>query len=342
MSSLRRWVSHARHLSWYLDRPSEIPLCSDLDECLPLPDLTGVRILWPNRYSWPRGSVFLDVLKNALRRLVRVKSTSISAADSHWHDRGGFPVPWHAAPKVGTVGNPRDPNDIRGEIFEVWRGSHSVRCAYDYSDYPLVSTEILNTVDAYFKFLPSGDFPRKVLASGYFAPRPRLLAKARTEVLETRIEKDIDVYGRFGAWTDSQKQRERLVRTVRESSLRFLGGFDTIVFPAYLKELMRSRIALDARGQGPVTYRLPEAMALGAVVVSAPPACIFPESLGDGTHYVASRQDYGDVVELCTDLLNDEERMNAIRNNAMGFFDRNFSPQSAARRIIRHTVTLLG
>jgi hypothetical protein len=342
MYRLKRLAGHARYLSWYVLSPSEIPLCSDLEECLPLPELTGIKISWPGRYSWPSGSSCLGIVKDSLQRFVPVGTCDVSETDRDWHDRGGFPVPADKAEVIGTPRNPRDRNDIRGEIFEVRRGNRSIRCAYDYSDFPMVSDQIAGQVDLYFKCMaPKTPLAGNVISAGYFPSRRRLLANARFTVLQGPVAKNIDVYARFGAWTDSQEIRERLVSRMQKSSLRFEGGFGTVVFPAYLKELMRARIALDALGQGPITYRLPEAMALGTVVVCAPPACVFPEALDDGVHYAATREDGSDVVEVCGELLTDQERMAKITSNGMKFFDRNFSPQSGARRILRHAVQLL-
>lgn len=341
MSRLRRLAAYTRYLNWYVSKPYEIPLCSDLDHRLPLPDLTGVRILWPNRYSWPNGSQCLELVKDALACIVPVEVQNVSERDREWHERGGFPVPGDKTSFLGTPRNPKMPNDIRGEILEVQRGSRSIRCAYDYSDYPIASTEIAGQVDLYFKCVaPSTALPDNVIRVGYFPIWPRLLAKARCMVLRGPVAKNIDVYARFGTWTDSQDIRERLLTRMQKSSLRFQGGFGTVVFPAYLGELMRARIALDAPGQAPITHRLPEAMALSAVVVSAPPACVFPEALEDGVHYVATKEDGSDVVEVCREVLKDQERMTRIAGNGMKFFDRNFSPQSIARRILRHAVQL--
>jgi hypothetical protein len=341
MSRLRELVGHVRHLNWYVDKPSEIPLCSDLEQCLPLPDLTGIKILWPNRYSWAYGSWRLELVKDALACIVPVEVRNVPERDHAWHERGGFPVPGDKTSFLGTPRNPQLPNDIRGDIFEVQRGSLTIRCAYDYSDYPIASTEIAGQVDLYFKCVaPSTALPGNIIRVGYFPSRPRLLARARCKVLKGTVAKSIDVYARFGTWTDSQEIRERLVTRMQKSSLRFQGGLGTVVFPAYLNELMRASVALDAPGQAPITHRLPEAMALGAVIVSAPPACAFPEALEDGVHYVATMEDGSDVVEVCREVLKDRERMTRIADNGMKFFDRNFSPQSIARRILRHAVQL--
>jgi Glycosyl transferases group 1 len=342
MSGLRRSLGHIRHLVWYVNGLSELPLCSDLNQRLPLPDLTDVRILWPKRYAWPRAALHLDVLRDALARIVPVKFRIVSDRDRAWHQRGGFPVPTDLTHLLGTPRNPKLPNDIRGEIFEVQRGSQSIRCAYDFSDYPIVSAEIVGQVTLYFKCVaPTTPLPGNVISVGYLPSRPPILAKARSRVLGGSVTRDIDVYARFGTWTDSQEIRETLVTTMQKSPFQFRGGLGTVVFPAYLKELMRARIALDAPGQAPITQRLPEAMALGAVIVSAPPTCVFPESLRNGVHYAATKEDGSDVVEVCGALLADNKRMARIASNGMRFFDYNFSPQSIARRILRHAVQLI-
>jgi len=342
MGRLRRLTQHARYLGWYLSSTSEIPLCSDLDECLPLPDLSGIQIVWPDRYSWLPGSSCLDVMRNALQVFVPVVSQGVLEVDRKWHERGGFPVPPDAVQAIGTPRNPKDANDIRGEIFEVRRGSRRIRCAYDYSDFPMVSSEIAAKADLYFKCVtPKNQIPANVACAGYFPSRPGLLARARSVIFKRAVTKNIDVYARFGTWTDSQNIREQLVRRMANSSVGFRGGLGTVVFPAYLTELMQARIALDAPGQGPITYRLPEAMALGAVIVCAPPACVFPESLDDGVHYAATKADGGDVVQVCERLLKDRDRMAKIASNGMKYFDRNFSPQSRARRILRQAIQLI-
>lgn len=283
----------------------------------------------------------MKVIKDELARIVPVVVRSIPDKDRPWHDRGGFPVPVDKANLIGTRRNPRTLNDIRGDIFEVQRGNRCIRCAYDYSDYPIISTEIASQADVYFKSIaPATPWPQNVMSVAYLPSRPRVLAKARLMVLSQPVTKNIDVYARFGTWTDSQEIREMLVAKLQKSPLRFRGGLGTVVFPAYLKELIHARIALDAPGQAPYTYRLPEAMALGTVVVCAPPACAFPEPLQNGMHYVAMKEDVSDVVEICAELLKDQERMARISGNAMTFFDRNFSPQSIARRILRQALQL--
>jgi glycosyltransferase involved in cell wall biosynthesis len=339
MVKLQKWLSHARHFNWYLGRAAEVPICSDLDDYLPLPKLKHAKILWPNRYSWIVGTWKIDLLKTALSRFLPIETYNVEERCFGWHEKGGFPVPDGKLPLLGQPGHPKGLNDIRGEIFEVHSAESDVRCAFDYSDYPIVSTELLAHVDLYFKCVaPTGPLPSNVISIGYFPGHPGLLAKARKKILKRPPQKKFDVYGRFGSWTDSQPFRQAIVNNLRNSSLSYTGGFSVRIYPAYLKELMRARIALDVPGQAPLSYRLADAMALGAVVVCRKPACVFPEEMIDGVHYVAIQDDGSNVVEVCRELLKDEERRQRIVNEAMVFFDRNLSPQSMARRILRQAV----
>jgi glycosyltransferase involved in cell wall biosynthesis len=305
---------------------------------LPLPTVEDVKIVWPSTYSWSRAGRRLEPIKRELSRLIPVELYDSSGCD--WHKNGGFPVPEVGLSSIGKPLKPKGQNDIRGEIFEVHVGKIIIRCAYDYSDYPLVSEDILRQVDVYFKksILSDVPIPSKVVSLGFYAKNPRLLAKARSIVLKGSPKKKFDVYGRFGAWTDSQTYRQALVDHLRNNAVNFTGGFGTIIYPAYLKELMQTRIALDVPGQAPASPRMVEAMALGALVMCGKPACVFPEQIIDGVHYIAFREDMSNVVELCQALLEDEERRQKITRQAMLFFDRNFSPQSMARRVIRCAV----
>jgi glycosyltransferase involved in cell wall biosynthesis len=341
MLNFRKSLSYLWHLNWYLNAPGQMPLTSDLDQYLPLPNLRCAKIFWPNRYCWDRGKRKLDLMERELSRFAPVERYDVAAKGFEWHSKGGFPVPDEIRTLIGKPRNPKNPYDIRGELFEVAVNGHVIRCAYDYSDYPVISTKIMNEVDLYFKCTaPHESLPSKVIRIGYFSKNATLLSKARLRMFTNSLKKDIDVYGRFGSWTDSQRFRQIILNSLRESSLNFIGGFGVRIYPSYLKELMRAKIALDVPGQGPISHRLTEAMALGALVVSTKPACVFPEEIIDGTHYVAIKSDGRDVVEICAAFLEDEHRRQTIANEAMRFFDRNFSPQSMARRILRAVAQL--
>lgn len=313
-----------------------MPLCSDLHNCLFLASNTKVTILWPTNYSWNLAHLRLDAIKSELSRseLVTLKYYDSEDFGFDWHKKGGFPVPKEKLHLVGGAGQPKDSNDIRGEIFEVHRDNESIRVAYDYSDYSIISTDILKQVDLYAKCAPPpGKLPSKVVGVGVCAKDYELLAKARQRVLANPVKKSIDVYGRFGSWTDSQTMRKTIVEKLAASSLRFTGGFGVRNYISYLRELMRSKIAIELPGQGGWSYRLVEAMALGAVVVAPEPTVGFPEKLIDGIHYVAIRRDGSNVVEICKELLDNETRRQSIATQAHLFFDRNFSPQSKMRRM---------
>jgi hypothetical protein len=341
MLGLRQTLSALRHCHWYLGDHRHIPLSLDLDAYLPLPALTQTTILWPKSYAWPRGAWRIERVKRELCQLLPFELYDVPDSEFDWHTRGGFPVPEGKQTFIGRPGHPKGTHDLRGEIFAVRDKGNVVRCAYDYSDYPIISTEIAARVDLYFKEVaPLTLTSPKVIAAGYMPRNPRLVAKARVRYLAHASSKTIDVYGRFGNWTDSQPFRQMLVSKVATSSLNFVGGFDPKVYPVYLKELMRAKIALEAPGQAPLSQRLPEAMALGAVVATVDPKSRFPEELVEGIHYISIKDDGSDVVSVCEELLRDEERRERIAAQGMLFFDRNFSPQSVGRRIIHHAINL--
>lgn len=335
MPRIKSVPAYIRHLHWYVRGASQIPLCTDFGQGRSLPDLESVVIRWPQSYMWPPGGWRLDLVKDELARLVPVQPTQFDDLSFDFRRHQGFPLPDENAADIGKPGQPKGPYDIRGELFEVRRGGRSVLCAYDYSDYSTISTLVLDRVALYFKCLaPPGALPPKVVPAGYFPRKAKILAKARRAIFCDPPRRTIDVYARFGSWTDGQGFRSRLVSTLGASNLNFIGGFGTRVYPAYLKELMIAKIAIDAPGQGPLSYRLVEAMALGAVPVCVPPLCSFPQELVDGVHYASLCPTGANVVEVCHELLNNEERRREIARNGMGFFDHNFSPQSIARRIL--------
>ena len=116
-----------------------------MDQHLPLPDLNRAKVAWPNRYSWGLAASRLEPIKKELSRLVPVELLDVAERDLDWHSKGGFPVPHEKHHAIGTPYNPGDPNDIRGDVFEVHVDGRVVRCAYDYSDYPIVSTDIIGS-----------------------------------------------------------------------------------------------------------------------------------------------------------------------------------------------------
>lgn len=337
---LRRTFSYLRYFNWYINYPDQMPLCSNLKEQQSLPDLKNVKVFWPNKYSWPIGKRRLEFIRKGLYRLVPIILYDVTDKGFDWYTKGGFPVPNDKYDLIGKPGNPKNSNDIRGEIFEVHVYDKVVKCAYDYSDYPVISTDILNEVDIYFKcMVPVVNHPLKVVSVGYYAKKNELLSKARAKILKKIQKKDIDVYGKFGLWTDSQAFRVTIVEKLEDSIINFVGGFGKMqIYPAYLKELMRAKIALDVPGQGPVSYRLVEAMALGALLVCRKPACIFPEEMKDGMHYVSIKEDASNIVSVCKELLEDDKRRQHIVEQAMCFYDRNFSMQSIAMRILRKAI----
>ncbi|MDZ7720039.1 MAG: glycosyltransferase [Balneolaceae bacterium] len=169
----------------------------------------------------------------------------------------------------------------------------------------------------------------------------KLLGKARKIYLDGKVKKDIDVYGRYGNQTHSQPYREKVVNILNGADFGFVGGFNKVITPEYLKELQRSKISVEVPGFGVLSYRLFESMALGAVVICKKIPITFPNPMIDGVHFVQIKPDLSDLVKKCNMLLEDESLRHFISVNAMKFYDVNFSPDSVARRIINTVIEFL-
>jgi hypothetical protein len=338
---MNRRLAALPYAHWYAAaslRP-RMPLATKLDQELPLPDMAGWTVRWPEKYAFPPIAKRLDPLRAALGRFARV-TTYDSAKTYTWHRLGGFPVNEESLDRLGLPGHPKNSHDLRGEvIMTAPPGGICQTVAVDVSDYPFVSRHVLDTTDLYFKCSPAPDLgDPKVLPLGFFPANANMLAVARW--LEDRwpARRRIGVFGRFGKWTDAQPYRAELVERMRVSDLPFVGGFGEFrPYPAYLHELRQAHLALEAPGQAAVSYRFVEAMALGAIVVARPPKIGLPEPLVPGTHYLPLAENGGDVVKVCHDALKcfSEDRWIEMRIAAARYFNRNFSAESMARRILR-------
>jgi hypothetical protein len=330
-----QYLRKLKYAHWYaLGAVTPMPLETDLEEALPAADTRGWVIRWPNRYAWEHTHKRLDPIRAELARFAKVEEYDFFP---DWHVKGGFPLDVGDLDCIRVQGYPKNAHDLRGEIIRLTAGGGDFSFAVDLSDYPLVSSQVRDDTDLTFKFCCPQDHHPRIVPIGYLPSNSGMLAVARRRQRLRAAPRDIGVYGRFGSWTDASNFRIELVEQMARSGLNFVGSFGKLVpYPAYLQELRRSRICLDAPGQGPISYRLAEAMALGAVVVCRGPMVAFPEPLVPHTHYVPMRYDGSDVVEQCRYVLDDPARQDEIANLAAAYYDRNFTAAAIARRMLRH------
>lgn len=333
-----RYLQCLPYAHWYLLRRAvRMPHVVDLARELPVPDTRGWRLRWPDRYAWPPGARRLDALRSAFARFLEVRLQPASELNPY-HHQGGFPVDRQDLARLGEPGFPKSDHGLAGEILRFDLGQRSIRVALDYSDYTVLSSEVLHQVVVLFKSAaaPEENRERVVPVAFYAGADPRLLAVARTLQLRRPARKTIDLLGRFGAWTDAQEYRAALVDQVRRSPLLFVGGFGQLrPYAPYLQEVRRARLCLEVPGQGPTSYRLAEGMALGVPVVAARPRQRFPSPLVDRDHYLRIRDDASDVAEVCAAALAEPELLEHVGRQAARYFDLNLSVEATARRMIR-------
>jgi hypothetical protein len=277
-------------------------------------------------------------LKRSLGKYVSIGIYD-AAAKHAWHRRGGFPVDPELHGRLGEPYFPKNPYDIRGEIIAVELSGKRIDVAIDHSDYSAISSEVLDQVTLMFKSSVAPDERRSnIVPSVLLSNNAQVLAAARfLQLRSPRTTKGgADVYGRFGSWTDAQSFREQIVDRLQKSSLNFNVGFDHFKpYAPYLQDIRRAQLCVEVPGQGPVSYRLMEGMALGIPVVAAKPKVQFPTELIENTHYLRIRDDASDVVEVCETALRNPELRAAIAQSAAHYFDLNLSIEAAARRILR-------
>jgi hypothetical protein len=131
----------------------------DLAAELPLPDTGRWIIRWPISYAWEHAHKRLNPIRAALTRLVKVEPCEFTSA---WRAYGGFPLDAEDLDRCGKAGEPRNAHDLRGEVFIVTTPKAQLICALDFSDYPLVSSQIRDNSDLYFKFCCPQDHHERV------------------------------------------------------------------------------------------------------------------------------------------------------------------------------------
>lgn len=328
----KKYLIYLKNYRWYLRTEATVPLISNIDDQLPVKIKKGLQVIWPREYS--RDKLRLEPIHAILKSYLPI-SYYDAAKEFAYHKLRGFPVPKSEMPYIGQPMHPWHENDLWGDIIKLKYKDKTILVAMDISDYTAISEEILDSTDIYCKFMASEELTsNKILPLCLGAKNAKLLGTARKLYLKNLCKKDIDVYGRYGPQTHSQSYRQKVVDMLNSSGLNFLGGFDKIITPEYLKELVRSRISVEVPGFGVLSYRLFESMCLGAVVICKKIPVRFPNPMIDGENFVEIKPDLSDLVDKCTMVIENDTFRNKIAMNAMRYYDLNFSPESVGRRIL--------
>jgi hypothetical protein len=217
--------------------------------------------------------------------------------------------------------------------------------AFDHADHPDIDEHVAESVLVYFKeqFRNEGYEQPNVVAGGYvpasvsiyrYLPLLRALRRSR--------QFRWDVYGRFGMKWGGQEARQRAhdllsarADFVYEGSLfRYPGGPDALPYRKHLFEIPRAKVCVDMPGQGDLTTRFLDYLAIGACVVKPPPQSRLPVRLVDGVHVPYCSRDLSDLGDVCAQLVRDDETRETIALNARDFFDRPLHRRQLAARYV--------
>jgi hypothetical protein len=267
--------------------------------------LRRLTIGWPARYTWPPADNWLRTIRGGIRsHSVTVDSREIAQPTA-----------------TGAVA-----------ILEAETGRNRERVVIDFEDHPRVDAELAADAALYFKlnYATAGYPQENVVPGGYVPANPLIYRRLLLlRALRGRPRFAWDVYGRFGLRSPSESRRRAVeILSARsdfryEGSLfRYPGGPDKVPYRKYLRETTRAKVCVDMPGQGDLTFRLADYLALGACVVRPRLEVELPVPLVDGEHVAYCAPDLSDLAEVCGRLVRHEGERERIARNARRYFDR--------------------
>jgi hypothetical protein len=286
------WRHLARRAGWHVGsveegtpRPVTWPIDADVSERLVL--------RWPNRYSSPNASGWVEPIKAGIGRHVVVESADI------------LQLPGNVV------------------LLEAVVGSDRLRVALDYEDRCDLH-EVASEVDLYFKlqYQRGGYDIASVRPGGYVTKQAMLYQYAdRWRSLRERSLPSYDVLGRFGMRWAQAIRAQAIEQLSVQSQFRFEGGSYVRWWGEYMDEICRARVCLDLPGRGEFCYRLVEYLAVGACVIGPELKTELHVPLESGVHLVRVPRSLEGLVAECERLLSDDGLRYEIQLHAQDYFD---------------------
>lgn len=271
----------------------------------PSPAFSATTVIrWPRAYDWHSTSKWVEGLRSALARRVRLE----------WAD---LPQTWE-----------------RVVTFELELGGERHLCAIDYADSSELHPELARRCLVYFKLqhrrggygLPS------VVPGGYITGNHEVYSYLRpVRALRDQRQFSWDVNARFGLRFAADLRTVAVQQLSAARDLRFHGGAGRLVrYSRHLREIAQSRVCVDLPGNGDFCFRLVDYFAVGACVVARRHRNNLPVELVDDFHVVWVKDDLSDLVEQVRALVHDEERRERIALNARRYFDAHLHKEALA------------
>ncbi len=297
LASPSTWLELTRDVAWRV-RPGRLPVAPPtwpVDRGL----ARGMRLSWPRTYENPRVAWIFEWVRDGFAQYMPVEQMDIPQ---------------------------REPGLVTFEL--AGRGQRHL-IAFDYFDFTHVHEDVLERASVYFKMqhLEEGYGSDRVVPGGYVVSAPSVLRMLpRLRAWRDRRPPRYEVFGRFGLRYSAEIRSRAIALLGDQRSFEWQGGARMTMRSQYLRDLARSRIAIDLPGQGPLCHRLLDSLAIGTCVVGIRPKVRLPVPLETGVHLAWVRDDLEDLVDTCSDLLADETTRARLGAAARDYFDRFLHP----------------
>jgi hypothetical protein len=259
-------------------------------------DRAAMTLEWPRVYNWNMTRAWVDNLHRGLRRTVSTRLADIPQ------------------PHGGVV------------LFRVRLDGRNRDVTLDYGDnLDDINREALRGSLAYFKmqYRRGGYDDARIIPGGYvnyFDAVYRYLPRLRR--IKDTTPPSSDVYGRFGLAFASDIRKRAVTMLKEQTAFGFAGSTGTVRPGQSLREIARTKIAIDLPSNSDFTFRLVDYLSIGACVIGPPHRTVFPVPLVDREHVVFCDPDLSDLLPLCRRYLEDEAERRRVTTAAREYFDR--------------------
>lgn len=257
-----------------------------------------VRILWPRRYVYPSAYVWVDQIRDGLKRILPLRVGSVEQAEGR--------------PQV---------------CFRFVRDGTAHDACLDYLDTNEIDLEFAKRFTVYFKmqFRREGYGLDHIVPGGYTLRRVSdYLRLPELREMADRRDYRFGVHGRFGfnPRRANHDLRLKAVDMLRKAGYpSFSGTLERVGKRAYMEEIAQSRLCIDLFGHGFLCARLVEYLSVGACIVAPRNPNRLIEPLIDGEHIAFVEPDLSDLVERCEYYLENEEERWAMVQRSRAYFD---------------------
>lgn len=274
-----------------------------------------MHVRWPSTYEWPQAAKWVTGLRQSLAVKIPFEVTEI------------------VQPYDGAV------------LIEVMLDGADHLVAIDYFDGDRILDQVLDECSLIFKMqYRAGGYDDPRVVPGGYVPGRRYLYRylAGLRHLRDSGTRRFDVYGRFSLSYAPEVRRTAVRLLKAQTRFGYEGELALRPYSLYLSEAARSRVCIDLPGNGDMSHRLIDYLAIGCCVVRPEPATRLPTPLTDGVDIRYVAPDLSDLVDACDDLVHDPVAAERMGLAAREYFDRHLHVESLAAHYIDLLLAGLG